>query len=48
MSAVVTERRHARLLAIDDDHAVRSVLSDLLSGLGYDVDEASGGAEGLG
>lgn len=43
----MTERRQARLLVIDDDPAVRSVLRDLLSGLGYQVDDAPGGAEGL-
>jgi CheY-like chemotaxis protein len=32
---------------IDDDPTVRSVLRDLLSGLGYAVDDAPGGAEGL-
>ncbi len=41
------ERHQPRLLVIDDDPAVRSVLRDLLSGLGYAVDEAPGGAEGL-
>ncbi len=47
MSTVVIERRQARLLVIDDDPAVRSVLCDLLSGLGYAVDGAPDGAEGL-
>jgi CheY-like chemotaxis protein len=41
------ERHQPRLLVIDDDPAVRSVLRDLLSGLDYTVDEAPGGAEGL-
>ncbi len=43
----MTERRPARLLVIDDDPTVRSVLCDLLSGLGYVVDDAPSGAEGL-
>jgi CheY-like chemotaxis protein len=41
----MTERCPARLLVIDDDPVVRSVLHDLLSGLGYVVDDAPGGAE---
>jgi CheY-like chemotaxis protein len=45
--AVMIERRQPRLLVIDDDPPVRSVPRDLLSGLGYEVDDASGGAEGL-
>ncbi len=47
MSATMIERRQPRLLVIDDDPAVQSVLCDLLSALGYAVDEASGGDEGL-
>jgi len=41
------EWRQPRLLVIDDDPNVRSVLRDLLSGFGYLVNEASGGAEGV-
>jgi two-component system, NarL family, capsular synthesis sensor histidine kinase RcsC len=41
------EWRQARLLVIDDDPTVRSVLHDLLIWLGYVVDDAPGGAEGL-
>ncbi len=43
----MTGRRQARLLVIDDDPTVRAVLCDLLSGLGYAVDGAPDGAEGL-
>ena len=42
----MVERHQARLLVIDDDPAVRSVLCELLSGLGYAVDEAPGGPGG--
>jgi two-component system, NtrC family, response regulator AtoC len=37
-----------RLLVIDDDIAVRGMLADVLTHLGYDVDEASNGVEGVG
>ncbi len=43
----MAERRQPRLLVIDDDPTVRSLLRDLLGALDYAVDEAPGGAEGL-
>lgn len=36
-----------RLLVIDDDLAVRSMLTDVLRTLGYRVDEARDGVEGI-
>jgi DNA-binding response OmpR family regulator len=36
------------LLLIDDDSSVRSLVSEMLTILGYRVDEASDGVEGLG
>jgi signal transduction histidine kinase/CheY-like chemotaxis protein len=38
---------HPRLLLIDDDEAVHAMLEDLLSPLGYRLDHASSGAEGI-
>jgi CheY-like chemotaxis protein len=36
-----------RVLVIDDDAAVRSIIAETLRGEGYRVDEAGSGAEGL-
>ncbi len=36
-----------RLLVIDDDPAVRSMLTDALTSLGYSVDQARDGVEGI-
>jgi CheY-like chemotaxis protein len=41
----VTEKR--RIVVIDDDDAIREVLSLTLTGEGYDVETAGSGAEGL-
>jgi DNA-binding response OmpR family regulator len=40
-------RKRPRILVVDDDPAVRSMLYDLLSETGYDVDTAADGVEGL-
>lgn len=37
----------ARILVVDDDPAVRRFISDSLESLGYDVDQAADGEEGL-
>jgi CheY-like chemotaxis protein len=43
----VTRARPARILVIEDDRHVRSLLCDLLGTWGYQVDVAAGGREGL-
>ena len=43
----VTRARPARILVIEDDRHVRSLLCDLLGTWGYQVDAAAGGREGL-
>ena len=39
--------RRARILVVDDEDFVRSVIIDVLATLGHQVDAASGGAEAL-
>ena len=39
--------RRARILVVDDEDFVRSVIIDVLATLGHQVDPASGGAEAL-
>jgi CheY-like chemotaxis protein len=39
--------RRARILVVDDEDFVRSVIIDVLANLGHQVDAASGGAEAL-
>jgi DNA-binding response OmpR family regulator len=43
----VTRARPARILVIEDDRHVRSLLCDVLRTWGYQVDVAAGGREGL-
>ena len=43
----MTEAAARRILVIDDDSAVRSILAETLRGEGYLVDEAAHGAAGL-
>jgi DNA-binding response OmpR family regulator len=43
----VTRARPARILVIEDDRHVRSLLCDVLGTWGYQVDAAAGGREGL-
>jgi PAS domain S-box-containing protein len=44
---VVERERHARILVVDDEPAIRDLTSDILSELGYDVVLASSGQEAL-
>jgi CheY-like chemotaxis protein len=39
--------RRARILVVDDEDFVRSLIIDVLANLGHQVDAASGGAEAL-
>ena len=39
--------RRARILVVDDEDFVRSLIVDILTDLGHQVDAASGGAEAL-
>src|SRR5437016_143562 len=47
MEGNVDEASTPRILVIDDDEAVRSMIVETLRGEGYRVDEASNGAAGL-
>jgi CheY-like chemotaxis protein len=44
---LMSGRKRPKILVVDDDLDVRSMLYDLLSETGYDVDTAADGAEGL-
>ncbi|MCI9137577.1 MAG: response regulator, partial [Lachnospiraceae bacterium] len=41
------ENEISRILMVDDNHEIREVVNILLSGEGYEVEEASDGAEAL-
>jgi CheY-like chemotaxis protein len=43
----VSPSRPSRILVIDDDRYVRSLLADLLEAWGYEFDSAADGREGL-
>ena len=47
-AADVTTARQPRILVIDNDRYVRTLLCDLLEAWGYDADAATDGREGLG